>query len=51
MLNEKRDKTYVILALGVWFSLILGSLLSEFNFIDLGYLLIFIIYVVKFRKL
>ena len=48
MVLNKSDRWYVVLAVCLWVSLIIGSLLSDFNIIDLGYLIILIVYFVRY---
>ncbi|MEG0025647.1 MAG: hypothetical protein RR847_00235 [Bacilli bacterium] len=48
MTTDGKDKRYVIMTCAVLLALILGSLFVSFNFIDLGYVIILIFYIIRY---
>lgn len=48
MTTDRKNKQYAILACGILLSLVLGSLLVSFNIIDLIYLFILILYIIRY---
>lgn len=48
MTTSKKDKQCAIVACGILLSLVLGSLVVNFNIIDLGYLIILIVYIIRY---
>lgn len=48
MTTSKKDKQYAIMAYGMLLSLIVGSLVVNFNLLDLGYLIVLVFYIIRY---